>query len=302
MRYLISAVLVACMILAIGVSASAGIGTWKSYARDSTGSLTTTDSQSAYFLTKVGGVWQPEVKLTDLEWTLTANSGDLMSKSADFSSTEGSGASASWRINDNSGTQYDKMFVTPGSWDNSRGIAMWKMKVNASASGTNTTMGVSLGSAGVQLALRGGTNGAARIRGGEGQTLVSDPANFDQTVYRVYAISWVGGLGNVWYTYGTDWSSNMADWKHIGTNFALGSSPTLKQDGGAISGIAYMSGSSGNLQDVNIQWIAHNTLDNIAGEMNPWDFNPAPLPEPGGLLALATGLLGLAGCIARKRK
>lgn len=310
-------VLALALVFAVSISAMAANGTWKMYAKDSTGSLTT-GSHSAYYTTRIDNVQQPMVVQTGLHWTLTANNVTEMNiaKSHDYSSTVGTGADAVWNINDNNSVKtndgtnsntYMKSYITPDSFDSSRGLFMVKMKVNSGANATNTAIGISTGTNGVQIALRGnnGSSGEIRVRNGEGTTPsgVLNPADIDQSVYRVYAISWIGSAANVWYSNGNDWSGESSNWTQIASGYTMGTS-TKKADGSGITGIAIFDGTSGYVFNADIQWIVHNTYDNINGQMNPWDFDPsAPVitPEPGSIVAMCSGLIGVLGFSRRRR-
>jgi hypothetical protein len=286
MKYFVSALLVVCIVIAVAGAASANQGTWKSYATDSLGMLSTTDSQSAYVTSSRTGA---ETKVNNLEWTIVTSD----SKSRDYSTTTTDGSAAVWNINDNDGN-YQQTYITPSSFDTSRGIVMAKIKINSQTNGSiNGTFGVSTSSGGLQLALRGS---AVRIKDGMGGGSYASPADFDQIRYRVYAISWIGTTANVWYSNTTDWSATQSDWTSLGS-FALGT-------GNGVSGIVLTGWSSGCYQNANYEWFAHNTYDDINGQMTPWSFNPAiqPTPEPGSLLALGSGLFGLAGFAIRRRR
>lgn len=304
MKRFLVVVLTLALVLAVSMSAMAAQGTWTSYAADGTGSLST-GSQFAYQMTSRTG----PVTQVAANWTVRAND-DLdaaINKGADYSNTVG----GAWSINDNNsilngegGATYQKTVITPGTFDGSRGIVMARIKVN-SASSVNTTFGISLGNAGgVQLGLR---NDAWRIRDGEGGNLpISDPANMDTNDWRVYAIAWNAGIASVYFSNGTDWSANSSDW----TLAATGGIPTATTsiwDGTAnvkAFGIVLFDGSSGNQWNGDISWVAHSTYDNIDGQMTPWDtalLTAVVTPEPGSILALCSGLIGIVGFARRRR-
>ena len=310
-RFLVVALSLA-LVFAISMSAMAAIGTWKSYASDGSGSLTT-GSQSAYYTTKVGGVWLPET-VVSANWTaVSSNSGDAaVGKGVDYSTT----SDGSWSINDNNsirtnpdGNTYQKTYVTPGSLDASRGIVMAKIKVNTPYNtGINTAFGVSLGDKGVQLGLRGS---AWRIRDGEGSGIdgLSDPANVDQSVYRCYAISWLGSTANVWYSTTSDWSGNAADWVNAATFTMASGSGTNMWTGTAdakINGIVLYSGSSSGQLNMNVDWVAQTSLESFDPTINDWrvtpyGFDPTVVPEPGSIVAMCSGLIGMVGFARRRR-
>ena len=301
-KYLV-VVLALAMVLAVSLSAMAAQGTWKSYASEGTGSLSG-GTQIAHLTTSRTG---PETTVA-ANWSVTSsNAGDYaVTKGVDYTNTVGD----VWNLNDNNsirttddGNTYHKTYIKPGSFDNSRGLVMARIKFNSGTSGTNSTFGVSLGNAGVHLALRGN---AWRIRNGEGGAGFSDPANVDQYVYRVYAISWVGGQAKVYYSNGTDWSDNSANWTLAGSGAIPAGGTTVYDEtpDDYISGIVLYTGGSSNVLDMNVSWIAQSSYDNALGEVNPWDFNPAVqvvTPEPGSILALCSGLVGIVGFARRRR-
>ena len=311
-RFLVVA-LTLTMVLAVSISAMAAQGSWISFASDSTGKLSNTDSQSAY--QKVTRTSE-QTKVDGLEWTVTCNDAAdaAINKSADYSVTEGTGVDASWRINDDNsirttenGNTYLKMYTTPDTFDDSRGIVMFKLKLNGNPSSVNTSVGFSTSNGyGLQVAVR---NGTLRVKGGEGTSYTipgwdTDPV-LDTQSYHVYALSWVGTTANVWYSNGSDWSGNSSNWTQIVSGYTMTGESTKKTDGGNIKGLAILDGSSGNVWDANIQWMAHSTYDNIDGNMTPWDYNGITsvpsVPEPGSIVAMCSGLIGMVGFARRRR-
>ena len=287
---------VLAMLLLLSVAAMAGRGEWYMNANESTGSLSA-GSHVAYWNRDRGAVATREA---GLQWTVLYGA-DSPTKCIDMTSTVGSGAGAYWNLNDASTTQYPRLGITPGNsvWDNSRGMVMAKIKVNSQGN-NNGTFGFSNGDTGLLVCIRDSTINMKYANGG---SLTFTSFGLDvKTDYRVYALAWSGSTANVWYSLTNEWSSNPADWVNIMPNFAMAAGQGAAANGGGIySGILLANLSSGVLTNDSIQWVSHTTYD--APALAPWANDPTPtlVPEPGSLLALASGLMGMAGLVLRKR-
>lgn len=290
------------MVVALSAAAFAGRGEWYMNASESTGSLSA-GSHVAYWNRDQGAIATREA---GLQWTVLYGS-DATTKCIDNTSTVGSGAGATWNLNDGSTSTYDRLAITPGNsvWDNSRGLVMAKIKVN-SAGNVNGTFGFSNVNSGLLVCLR---DNMINMKYANSDSLTFTAQSVDvKTDYRVYALSWSGSTANVWYSLTNDWSSNPNDWVNIMTDFSMAAGKAALSNGqaagstGNFGGILLADLGSANTWDGNIQWVSQTTYDSPA--LAPWANDPTPnlTPEPGSMLALACGMVGMVGFTLRKKR
>lgn len=289
------------MVVLFSASAFAGRGEWYMNANESTGSLSA-GSHVAYWNRDQGAVATREA---GLQWTVVYGA-DPTTKCIDMTSTVGSGTGAYWNLNDQNpgGNVYSKLGITPGNsvYDNSRGMVMAKIKVN-SAGAVSGTFGFSStlnGGEGMLICLR---DNIINMKDAAGNNVTFDSVAVDvKTDYRVYALSWEGTTANAWYSTTNDWSGNSANWVQLGS-WTMGYGTGAAANGGGVySGILLADLSSDKTWDGNTQWVSHTTYD--APLLAPWANDPTPniVPEPGSLLALACGVIGMAGFTIRRKR
>ena len=252
---------------------------------------------------------------TQLGFSQASNPTDRsINKTRDYSAVITDGGNTVWSINDNNGPNaYMKMYkdgvVGNGGNVSSSGLVMAKIKyISGSSAGTfgfsnasnNISALICVRSGGINLKTAGGYTDS--INGGTWALPVST------SDYRVYAMQWQKSgtvQVKVWVSNGSDWSSNSADWTALNGGNWIGftGDGALQDDiGGGLFNVAGVlagsTGSSGEAWNGNMQYVVHNHM-----YLNPWEYDPAaPIPEPGGMLALASGLIAMAGFAIRRRR
>lgn len=280
MKYFVSVLLV--LLLVTGV-ASAQVNTWR------------------HDFTTAGG------SLTQLGWGLAANSQQdiIDQKSRDYSSGWNDWGIEDLKILDNNvpTNAYMRMYYNPTAApvDSSRGMLMLRMACWPSSN--VGTFGYAVGTTSRVVQIRSGANINIKDAAGSGSgSSVAFAGPID--TWRVYALKWGAGVGSngmqLWVSNGGDWSSNSADWSEINVGgFTFdGCDGLIDENGVRQNGLLLGSfGTSSSTSNVSIDWLAYSRNDMY---WTPWDLNP--IPEPGSMLALASGLIGMAGFALRRRR
>jgi len=242
--------------------------------------------------------------LTQDGWTLAGTPSDGLTKSKDFSSGQAdAGTNGVWNINDNNvpSNAYMRMWKdTPQGVSGSQGLVMARIRFISAIGSVNGTFGYSSATKdqSVVMCIRDGQINWKTAEQGSisGASAVSVATN----VYRVYAIRWKpDGTFDSWYSITNDWSSNPADWVQVVTSAVIPATALIDHTNTKRTGLFLgANGSSSNTWNGNVDWIAWSKNSDY---QLPW--TPGIIPEPSGLLALASGIVGLAGfCIRRRRR
>jgi hypothetical protein len=304
LKYLASLLLVVVMVAAITGAASAqntGDRYWADWSYTGAGGYTTGDKT----FTQLGFIKAAAYPTIDYS-TVTTDGGNKV-----------------WSINDtsNASTGQMKMYkdgisANGGNVSNG-GMIMSKLKFIADTSSgtigfTNASNNISamicLRPTGINLKTASASQKSDLAYTGHAAGAVWDTPG-ETTDYHVYAMRWrVGQIpGNtspevmIWVTNGSDWSSNSADWTALNNGnwigFTTGGVAFQDPSGTPVAGVMVGTWGSSSVLNFNMEYIAHQHL-----YANPWEYNPAYVPEPGSMLALASGLVAMAGFAIRRRR